>query len=151
MIDNTDKAILKLLQKDAKMTIKEIAAKLNLTSTPIYERIKKLENECYIQSYRAILDRSKVGLDLKVYCTVSLNVHETKSIAKFEKDIQKLNEVYACYHIAGMFDYLLEIYVRDMEEYQSFVSAKLASLTNIGRVQSAFVMSEVKSGGILSF
>ena len=145
MIDSTDKAILNLLQENAKYTIKELSLRLNLTSTPIFERIKRLENDGYILSYSARIDRKKIGLSLVSYCNVSLKSHETSFLEKFEKDIIQFNEVTECYHIAGMYDYLLKIMVKNMEDYQYFVAKKLASIDNIGQVQSAFVMTEVKS------
>ncbi|MEW7292918.1 Lrp/AsnC family transcriptional regulator [Aquimarina sp. 2304DJ70-9] len=143
-MDKIDRSILLLLQKDGKITIKEIAERLNLTTTPIFERVKKLEREGYIKSYKAILDRKKVGLQLVVFCNVTLNLHQTDYLKKFEKDIQQFPEVVECYHVAGMFDYLIKIYAEDMERYQDFLSNKLASLENISKVQSSFVMTEVK-------
>jgi len=145
MIDAIDKSILKMLQKDSKQTIKVIANRLNLSATPVFERIKRLEKEGYITSYRAVINRKQVGLNLLVLCNVSLNQHEASFIAKFERDIQQLDEVIECYHIGGMFDYLLKVVACDMDSYQHFVAKKLASLDNIRQVQSAFVMAEVKS------
>jgi len=143
-MDTIDRSILILLQKNGKITIKEIAERLNLTTTPIFERVKKLEKEGYIKSYKAILDRKKAGLQLMVFCNITLNLHQTDYLRKFEKDIQQFSEVVECYHVAGMFDYLIKIYTEDMEQYQYFVSNKLASLDNISKVQSSFVMTEVK-------
>ncbi len=143
-MDKIDKEIALLLQKDAKITIKEIAERLNLTTTPIFERVKKLEKEGYIKSYKAILDRKKIGLQLMVFCNITLDLHQTDYLKKFEKDIQQFQEVVECYHIAGMFDYLVKIYIKDMEHYQYFLSNNLASLDNISKVQSSFVMTEVK-------
>ena len=144
-MDATDKAILLLLQKNGKITIKEIAERLNLTTTPIFERVKKLEREGFITSYKAIVDRKKVDLQLIIFCNVTLNLHQTDFLKKFEKDIQQFPEVVECYHVAGMFDYLIKIYAKNMEEYQQFLSNKLASLENISKVQSSFVMTEVKT------
>ncbi len=144
MVDKIDKQILRLLQLDAKKTTKEIAAALGLTTTPVHERIKKLEREGYIQQYSIRIDRKKVGLMMMAFCSVSLKNHERSFIEKFERDIQVLDEVIDCYHIGGMFDYLLKVLVPDMDEYQRFISKKLADLDNIGTVQSSFVMSEIK-------
>lgn len=143
-LDSTDRSILKLLQQDAKLTNKEIAAKLNLTTTPVFERIKKLEREGYIDKYVALVDRKKVDLSMMVFCNVSLKEHATEFLNRFENDVQSLAEVVECYHIAGMFDYLLKVVVKDMDTYQDFVANKLAGLNNIRKVQSAFVMSEIK-------
>ncbi|WP_370449451.1 Lrp/AsnC family transcriptional regulator, partial [Aquimarina sp. BL5] len=149
IMDKIDRSILNLLQKDGKITIKEIAERLSLTTTPIFERVKKLEREGYIKSYKAILDRKKAGLQLMVFCNVTLNLHQTDYLKKFEKDIQQFPEVVECYHVAGMFDYLIKIYAEDMESYQHFLSNKLASLENISKVQSSFVMTEVKDFSFL--
>jgi len=145
MIDSIDKSILALLQNDGKITFKEIASQLNLTTTPVYERIKRLERDGYIKSYKAILDRKKIGLNLLVFCNISLKEHQASYLSQFEKDIKKFNEVIACYHIAGMYDYLIKISVEDMDVYQYFIANKLANIKNIARVQSSFVMTEVKS------
>lgn len=145
MPDNTDLAILKLLHHDAKMTIKELSQQLNLSQTPVYERIKKLETEGYLKSYTAVLDTKKLGFTLVAYCNISLITHQRALLEKFESDIQQITEVIECYHIAGMYDYLLKVVVRDMDEYQLFLTRKLASLENIAKVQSSFVMTEVKA------
>jgi len=145
MIDETDKSILRLVQQNSKYTIKELSGKLNLTPTPIFERIKRLEKEGYILSYKAVIDRKKVGLSLVVFCNISLKQHEASFISNFEKDIQQFTEVIACFHIGGMFDYLLKVIVQDMDAYQYFVAKKLASVDNIRQVQSSFVMAEVKT------
>ena len=145
MIDTLDKSILKLLQTDAKLTIKEIGLRLNLTSTPIFERIKRLEKSNYIIAYRAIINRKKIGLSLMVFCDISLNQHEASYISKFEEDIKQFTEVIECYHIGGTFDYLIKVVAKDMDEYQYFIANKLASLDNIRKVQSSFVMNEIKS------
>lgn len=143
-MDKIDRSILNLLQRDGKITIKEISERLNLTTTPIFERVKKLEKEGLIKGYRAQLDRKKIGLELIVFCNVNLNLHQTDYLREFEKDIQRFPEVIECFHTAGMFDYLLKIYAKDMESYQDFLTNKLASLENISKVQSSFVMTEVK-------
>ncbi len=144
-LDTTDKAILRLLQKNGKYTIKELASKLNLTATPIFERIKRLEKEKFIESYKAILNRKKIGLSLLVFSNVTLKSHEATFISKFEQDILQFDEVIECYHTAGVYDYLIKVMVKNMDEYHNFVAKKLASIENIGQVQSAFVMTEVKS------
>jgi Lrp/AsnC family transcriptional regulator, leucine-responsive regulatory protein len=145
MPDSTDLAILKLLHQDAKMTIKELSQQLNLSQTPVYERIKKLESEGYVKSYTAVIDTKKLGYTLVAYCNISLITHQRALLEKFESDIQQIKEVLECYHIAGMYDYLLKVVVRDMDEYQLFLTRKLASLENIAKVQSSFVMTEVKA------
>lgn len=145
MIDQTDKQLLKLLQENGKYTIKELASFLNLTATPIFERIKRLENDGFITGYKAVLNRKKIGLNLVAFCNIQLKSHEANYLIKFEKDILQFEEIIECYHIAGMYDYLIKVMVSDMDAYQHFVAKKLASMENIGQVQSAFMMTDVKS------
>jgi len=143
-IDATDKRIIQLLQKDGKMKIKEIAEELNMTNTPIFDRIKRLENDGLITGYTALVNKEALGFKLVAFCSVTLEMHHEQYINQFVKDVKKLPEVVACYHIAGMFDYLLKVYVKDMVDYQNFITKKLACIANIGRVQSSFVMTEIK-------
>ncbi len=136
--------ILRLLQAQAKVTTKEIAAELGLTPSPVYERIRRLERTGVIRRYVALIDREKLGLRLLAFCNVSIKEHARPFIQQFERDIQTLPEVVECFHTAGGFDYLLKIIVPDMNAYQRFIVEKLAALENIGRVQSSFVMHELK-------
>ncbi|HEX4875163.1 MAG TPA: Lrp/AsnC family transcriptional regulator [Chitinophagaceae bacterium] len=144
-LDQTDINILQLLQYDARLTNKEIADKLGKTVTPVYERIKWLEQEGYIQKYVAVLDRNKIDKNLVAYTNVQLKEHSHQMLKAFEKDIVKLPEVMECHHMTGIYDYLLKIVVKDMNEYQDFIVNKLAKLPNIGTVQSGFEMTEVKN------
>lgn len=149
-LDNTDISILAFLQNDSKLTNKEIAAQLNLTTTPVYERIKRMEREGIIDKYVALVNPEKVGLQLTAFCDVSLKEHSKAFIEKFEQEISAFSEVSECYHIAGTFDYLLKIFVPDMSAYQNFIIHKLATLENIGKVQSSFVMTTVKKSTALN-
>jgi DNA-binding Lrp family transcriptional regulator len=144
-MDEIDRRIVSELQQDGKMKIKELAAKLNMTNSPIFERIKKLEFEGIISGYHAQINPKKLGFQLVAYCSVTLENHHKQTIEQFVDDVKDLPEILECYHIAGLFDYLLKIVVRDMEHYQYFVTQKLAILNNIARVQSSFVMTEIKN------
>ncbi|MBK8655967.1 MAG: Lrp/AsnC family transcriptional regulator [Haliscomenobacter sp.] len=143
-LDSIDYRILNLLQNDAKSTIKEIAGQLGMTTTPVYERIRRMEEEGFIQRYVALVDKEKLDFHIIAFCNVSLKEHHRPLLEFFEKEARKLPEVVECYHIAGTFDYLLKVIVKDMAAYQDFMVNKLATLDNIGHVQSVFVMSEVK-------
>ena len=143
-LDHSDIRILQLLQYDARLTTKEIADKLGKTITPVYERIKWLESAGYIQRYVAVLDRNKIDKSLIAFTNVQLKEHAQAMLKSFEKEIVKFTEVMECYHMTGIYDYLLKIAVKDMNEYQDFIVNKLAKLSNIGTVQSGFVMTEIK-------
>nr|WP_319401142.1 Lrp/AsnC family transcriptional regulator [uncultured Carboxylicivirga sp.] len=146
ILDSTDKKLIMLLQKDAKMTTKQLAHHLSLSTTPVFERIKRLERTGIIEKYVAIINKEKVGKRLVAFCNVSLKEHSHDMIRDFESSIVQLPEVLECHHIAGMFDYTLKVITEDMESYHHFVYNKLASVNNIGNVQSSFVIHEIKSG-----
>ena len=143
-LDVTDKKILNLLQQNSKANIKEIALKIGLTQTPTYERIKRLEKDGVIKNYIAVLDKEKVGFTIEVFCQVTLLVHSKEMITRFENAINKIDEVMECFHVAGNYDYLLKIIVKDMNSYQAFLKNKLSVLDSVANVQSTFVMSSTK-------
>ncbi|MEZ4951380.1 MAG: Lrp/AsnC family transcriptional regulator [Saprospiraceae bacterium] len=142
-LDPIDHRILELLQKDGKMKIKEIAEILHMTNTPVFDRIKRLEREGIIKGYTAKIDKAKTGYPLMAFCSVRLESHHTDYLEQFVREIKKFPEIEACYHMAGVFDYLLKLYAKDMDDYQQFITKKLATIPNIGRVQSSFVMTEI--------
>lgn len=142
-LDQFDRCILSCLQSNAKLTISELSEMCGLSRTPVHERLKKLEESGAIRAYQAKLDPAVVGFDIHAFCNVSLKEHAQNFLENFEREITACQEVIACHHIAGMFDYLLEIRVEDMKAYQNFIAKKLASIENIGNVQSSFVMKEI--------
>lgn len=143
-LDITDSKILQYLQQDGKMTVAALANKLNLSTTAIYERIRKLEKEGVIKKYVALLDQKKVAKNLIVFISISLKNHGRSHLQKFTKTIDGYNEITECYHIAGNFDYLLKAQLKDMEAYQQFILTKLSVDNNIDKVQSSFVLSKDK-------
>lgn len=148
-IDPVDLHILELLQEDALMTTKEIAAQLNLTTTPVHERIKRLRRDGVIEKYTITVNKKKLNRNLVVFCNVSLKEHAQEFLAKFERDVQLLPEVVECYCISGDSDFLLKIVVSDIDEYKNFIMSKLAGVGNIGNARSHFVVTEAKHTGIL--
>ena len=149
LIDKTDIAILKVLQQNAKATVKEIAQKVHLSTTPVHERIKRLEQSGIIKQYATLLDHSKVNKGLMVICYVSLKQHDKKEGAKFIKSILSFSEVIECYSISGEFDFMLKVVAESMETYYDFHVNKLSQAENIGHVQSVFVMGIVKDTHVL--
>jgi len=147
-IDAVDKKILSLLQRNSKINIKEIALKTGLTQTPIYERIKRLEKSGIIKNYIAVLDKEKIGYTVEVFCQVTLLVHSKELITRFENAVNKMDEVFECFHVAGNYDYLLKVVVNDMKKYQLFLKNKLSVLESVANVQSTFVMTSTKENSI---
>ncbi len=142
--DEIDSKLLALLQDDCKRTTKEYANHLNLSVTAVYERIKRLEKSGIITKYVALIDKKKVDKAFIVLCHVKLIQHVKDYVLQFEKEVQQLLEVVECYHTSGDYDYILKIYVRNMEAYRDFMVTKLTALNHIGSTQSSFVISEVK-------
>jgi len=144
LLDEKDYAILQLLQQNARITVKEIADKIHLSTTPVHERIKRMEANGVIRQYATIVDNIKVKKGLMVICYVSLKQHSKNAGAKFIKVINELNEVIECYSISGEFDFMLKVVCQDMNAYYDFHVNKLSAIENIGHVQSVFVMGIIK-------
>ncbi len=143
--DKTDKKILSFLQKDSKMTTKELSIYLDLSNTAIYERIKKLEKAGVIEKYVAIVNKEKVAKGFMVYCQIKLVQHKHEFVSKFEKEVVKFDEVLECYNISGDYDYILKIVVKNMKAYRDFLNNKLTSLDHISSAHSNFIINEVKN------
>ena len=148
-LDQKDLAILKVLQYNARATVKEISDKVNLSTTPVYERIKWMEETGVIKQYATIVDPAKLNKRLMVIVYVSLKQHNKTAGSKFVKAIHEMNEVLECYSISGEFDFMLKIVVEDMNAYYDFHVNRLSEMENIGNVQSIFVMGVVKETHIL--
>lgn len=143
-LDKKDMAILALLQQNARVTVKEISDKIHLSTTPVHERIKRMEDNGVIKQYVTLVDQNKVDLNLMVICYVSLKEHSKNAGVKFIKTINEFNEVIECYSISGEFDFMLKVICKDMNAYYDFHVNKLSQLDNVGNVQSIFVMGVIK-------
>ena len=143
-LDSIDLQILDILRSNGKAGIKEIASQIGLTVSPTFERIKRMERGGVILSYTINVLKKAIGKNLQVFCQVSLKEHNAELIAVFEEQVVGLPEVTACYHVAGNQDYILLIEVDDMNEYETFLKHKLATIPDISNVQSSFVMSALK-------
>lgn len=146
-LDHIDREILKILEKDAKTVAKSIAEQLRLTKTPVYERIKRLEQEGYIKNYTAVLDTSKIEQSITVFSFVSLDAQKGDLMDSFLESISEFIEVTECYVVGGEFDFLLKVTVKNLDAYYDFAKSRIATLPNIGAVKSAFVLNEAKKSG----
>lgn len=144
MLDSKDLAILQLLQKNARITVKEISDQVHLSTTPVHERIKRMEASGVIKQYATLVDHTLVKKGLMVICYVSLKEHNKNAGIKFIERIHELNEVIECYNISGEFDFMLKVVSEDMNAYYDFHVNKLSQIENMGHVQSVFVMGIVK-------
>ena len=143
-LDDIDIMLLKTLQKNAKLTTKELAEAVNLTTTPVFERQKRLERQGYIKKYIAVLDPEKLGLGLLVFCKVKLQQINHEQADAFARQIMRITEVTECYNTSGSYDYLLKVRAADMKQYQEFILNKLGKLDNLASIESTFVMDEIK-------
>jgi len=150
-LDNTDKKILSYLQKDSKITTKKLSVHLNLSSTAIYERIRKLEKQGVIEKYVAVINKQKIDKSFVVFCQIKLIQHKNEFVEKFEREVIKFDEVLECYNISGNYDYILKIIVKNMDEYHEFLNNKLTTLDHISSAHSNFIMNEVKNSLEVNF
>lgn len=149
ILDETDKKILRLLQEDAHLTLKDISNKINLSLTPVHDRVKRLEKEGIIEKYVSVLNKQKLGINLTIYCQVTL-VKQTHDISEgFNKSIMNMPEVVECNFVSGSFDYMLKIVLPDMESYHHFHQKKLSILPEVSLINSFFIIAEVKSTTVL--
>jgi DNA-binding Lrp family transcriptional regulator len=144
MIDATDKIILNELQANARITTRELADKLGLSTTPVFERIKKLEKSGLIKEYVALVDAGKLNYNLTAFTQVRLDIHSKEMIEAFTKKITSFDEVVECYHTTGESDFLLKIVVEDMNEYYRFIMEQLTQTRDVAHVNTSFVLNEMK-------
>ena len=123
---------------------KELAARVSLSSTPVFERLKRLESGGYIKKYIAVLDAEKLNQGFVVFCSVKLRRLNRDIAAEFTRIIQDIPEVTECYNISGSYDYLLKIHAPNMKYYQEFILNILGTIDSLGSLESTFVMAEVK-------
>lgn len=144
ILDKTDLQILRILQDNARLTTKELAARVHLSTTPVFERLKRLETGGYIKKYIAIIDAEKLNQGFVVFCRVKLRRLGKVIAEDFTRVIQGIPEVTECYNISGEYDYLLKIHAPDMKYYQQFIINVLGTVESLGSIESTFVMDEVK-------
>jgi Lrp/AsnC family leucine-responsive transcriptional regulator len=145
MLDSIDKKLIHLLQNDSKQTTKQLSLQLNLSVTAVYERIKKLENNKVIEKYVAIINKNKIEKSFMVFCHIKLIQHSREYVTTFEREVLKLVEVSECFHVSGDYDYILKIYVKNMDEYRDFMVTKLTAIKYIGSTHSTFAIEQVKN------
>jgi len=144
-MDDFDKKILDFLQKNAKLTAKEMASKLSLSQTPIYERVKKLEKMGIIKNYVAILDGEVINKSFMVFMNITIKEHNYESRKKFIEDIVALKDVSELYHTSGTFDFLAKVRFTNIKEYRDFLVNQIATVDNISDIDSQIVLEEIKA------
>ncbi len=143
-LDETDLAILRAMQEDCRLTTKELAAKIHLSTTPTFERLKRLEKQGFIHKYVAVLDAEKLERGFVVFCNISMKQINTRIAEEFQQQVESWPEVSECYNVSGNCDYMMKVFVHSMAKYQQFIVEKVGALDYVSRIQSIFVMDTLK-------
>ena len=143
-LDSKDMEILRALQHNARLSNKELSAKVHLSTTPTYERVKRLAKLGFIKEYATILDEAKLNKGFAVFCSIKLRRINSEYANAFTDMIKKVPEVTECYNISGSFDYLMRVQVPDMRSYQKLLLEVVGRHENIDSMESTFVMEEIK-------
>lgn len=143
-LDQIDLAILRRVQEDNRITIKQMAADLNLSTTPIFERLRKLEQKGYISRQVAILNPASLDLKLTAFINISIGKHSSDGLNAFADQVIVFPEVLECYHVSGQSDFVIKVVVRDMEAYNRFLLDKISTVPNISKIETSFALSSRK-------
>ncbi len=144
-LQSTDVDILQMLQRDASLSTSAIAERLNLSQSPCWRRINRIEQAGLIKKRVALLDRRVLGMDVVVFATVSLTANGRQNLEAFERDIVCFPEVMECYTMAGIWDYMLKIVARDIAHYEDFVRNTLTTNESIRELHSHMAVTEIKN------
>ena len=143
-LDTKDQFILEILQNDSTISVKDIGEKIGLSFTPTYERIKNLERNGVIKKYVALVDRFKIGVEIVVYCNITLKEQSKEALDEFERRITPIPQVLDVISLSGNYDYMLKIVAHDIRSYNDFVVEVISNIPNIGQYHSSIVMNECK-------
>jgi Lrp/AsnC family transcriptional regulator len=149
MLDKTDRKLLCLLQQDCTLSLQVLAEAVNLTSTPCWKRLKRLEDDGFIRGRVALLDHEKLGLSLTAFVMIKTQQHNSDWYQRFVKQTKDMPEVLAFYRMAGEFDYLMQVRVADMKSYDGFYKRLVNAVPGLIDVTSSFAMEEIKYTTIL--
>lgn len=148
-IDQIDKQILEILQENAKITNAQLSKDINLSPAPTLERVKKLENAGYIQSYHARLDAQKLGLGVATFVSVKLNKHNKSSNENFVKQVREIDEIVECHYVTGSSDYVLKVVSKDIDSYQSLIMNKISEIAEVDNMQTMVILNTIKDSDSL--
>ena len=143
-LDKTDRKILEILQKNAKITNAQLSVEIGLSPAPTLERVKKLENSGVIKSYHACLNPDKIGLGVNTFVMVSLKGHNKQNIDEFIKSINEIEEIVECHHTTGSGDFILKIIAKDIPSYQQLMLERVTNIEVVDNMQSMIILSTFK-------
>ena len=143
MLDKTDKKILEQLQRDAGLSVAELSARIGLSATPCWKRVKRLEEEGFIRRRVALADRAKLGLKVTVFVSIRTNEHDAAWLENFARVAASFPEIVELHRMSGDVDYLMKVVTSDVEGYDRFYK-KLIKAVRLTDVSSAFAMEQIK-------
>lgn len=149
LLDATDVKLLRLLQQNSRLTIKELSDRVNLSTSPTFERQKRLEREGFIKYYGAVVDHHKLGNNVIVLCNIRLKQHTHEMIKQFMECVQTIEQITECYNTSGNYDFLIKVFARDMQDYQDFMLNTLGNIPCVGSLHSVIVIGEIKDSHII--
>ena len=144
-LDEFDYKIIRLLIQDARQTHLEISDKIGLSPSPCARRIRKLEDAGLITGYTAKIDESLLGFDFTVFVSIKLDRQIDENLVDFEKNILRYPEVLDCWLMTGTYDYLLRVAVRDLNEFEHFLTGRLTKVSGVASIESSIPIRQVKS------
>ena len=145
MLDDKDRHILELLQKDARINYAQIAEQIELSVSSVHSRIKRLWSLGYIDKETILINRNKVGYGILCFVHVMLQAHNETELERFRQNILKIPEVLECHLVTGEYDTILKVIARDQEHLQSILMGNLLTMPDVGRMQTSISLIEVKS------
>jgi Lrp/AsnC family leucine-responsive transcriptional regulator len=143
-IDDVDLQLLRLLQKDGRITNADLAKSVGLSPPSVLQRVRALERGGFIRGYTALLEPERLGLKITAFAAISLSLHQDMPIERFRRQIQEIEEVQECYHVSGDYDFLLKIVVKDMRAYEALIREKISRIRGIRQINSSFVFGVPK-------
>lgn len=144
-LDEKDRILLQLLQRDARVTNAELARQINLSPPGLQKRLRRLEDAGVIQQYVTLVDREAVGYDMLCFVQVTLQRHEPEAVGRFRAVVQDMPEVLECYHLTGEYDYLLKVVVRNRKHLERFLIETLTPVPGMDKIRTSLVLSEIKA------
>lgn len=144
-LDKTDLAILRAVQADGRLSNSKLSEKLNLSETPCWRRLKRLESEGFIEGYQAILSRKKLGFGVVGFAQVTIGDHASDDPLIFEREVVNTPEIISCHNVTGDYDYVLQIVAEDLDAYGAFIRDRLRKLPGVASIHSNLSLREIKS------
>lgn len=149
-LDPTDIKILNCIQQEARISERALAARVYKAAPTVHDRLEKLENQGFIKGYVALLDRAKVGRPVLVVLMVRLKAQNTELLAEFESLVRDMPEVQSCFIVSGNWNFILQVTAATPQDYAIWLFERINSQTNVGEVQSNFLLKESKNYGAFS-